>query len=145
MGRRDAVRRATAADLDRVESLLTANDLPTAGLRDARVFVATADGELRGAGGVELHGTAGLLRSLVVPAPHRGEGHGTALCEALEAAARAAGVETLYLLTTTAADFFARRGYEAVPREDAPPRIRGTAEFADLCPASATCMRASLA
>jgi amino-acid N-acetyltransferase len=46
----------------------------------------------------------------------------------------------LYLLTTTAREFFAGRGYRAIDRADAPERIRGTTEFSDLCPASATAM-----
>ena len=55
------------------------------------------------------------------------------------------GVETLYLLTTTAAQFFARRGYEAVPRSEAPAAIAATAQFSELCPASSTFMRKVLA
>jgi amino-acid N-acetyltransferase len=53
-------------------------------------------------------------------------------------------VETLYLLTTTAAAFFARHGYETVERDTVPARIRGTTEFDDLCPDSAVCMRKRL-
>ena len=137
--------RATAADLDRVETLLDDNGLPT-DVRGGppRFFVARCDGALVGVGGLECHGPDGLLRSVVVPEPHRGERYGTALCDALEARARADGVRTLYLLTTTAAGFFRARGYETVPREAAPASIRNTSEFADLCPDSATCMRTEL-
>lgn len=55
------------------------------------------------------------------------------------------GVESLYLLTTTAAQFFARLGYEAVPRSEAPAVIAATAQFSELCPASSTFMRKVLA
>ena len=55
-----------------------------------------------------------------------------------------AGVETLYLLTTTAPEFFGERGYAEVNREEAPEAIRGSTEFADLCPTTATCMRKRL-
>ncbi|WP_228434553.1 hypothetical protein [Natrarchaeobaculum aegyptiacum] len=54
-----------------------------------------------------------------------------------------ATVDALYLLTTTAVDFFAARGYDEIDRADAPDAIRNTTEFADLCPSSATCMRRS--
>jgi len=137
---------ATPTDLDRVERLLAANDLPTADVRaDApRFYVARVDGEAVGVGGLELHGDAGLLRSVVVADPHRGRGYGTAMCAALEACAEQADVETLYLLTTTAADFFRDHGYTAVDREAVPERLRASRQFADLCPASATCMRKSL-
>lgn len=137
------VRRAEPAELDRVAAMLATADLPHEDVREKPgcFSVALADGELVGAGGVEVRGSAGLLRSVVVAEPHRGRGFGTAIVEALEARARAEGVETLYLLTTTAAAFFRERGYEAVPRATAPPAVRETTEFAGLCPDSATCMR----
>jgi amino-acid N-acetyltransferase len=47
----------------------------------------------------------------------------------------------VYLLTTTAADYFRRRGYEPVDRDALPPAIRSTEEAARLCPASAACLR----
>ena len=138
--------RAGPADLDRLEALLESNDLPADDLRKApgSFFLASAGGMLVGAGGVEVHGDDGLLRSVVVVESMRGRGYGTALCDALATRARADGVTTLYLLTTTAAGFFGERGYETVPRAEAPPAIRATAEFAALCPDDATCMRRRL-
>jgi amino-acid N-acetyltransferase len=58
-----------------------------------------------------------------------------------EAAARQAGVGALYLLTTTAADYFRLRGYSDVARAAVPPAVAGHAQFRSLCPASATCLR----
>lgn len=95
-------------------------------------------------GGLERHASTALLRSVVVEESVRGEGYGSLLCDRLESRARADGVESIYLLTTTAADFFADRGYERIERDEAPPAIRETTEFDDLCPATATCMRKSL-
>lgn len=130
-------------DLDWVESLLAAEDLPTRDVASKadRFVVGYADSAPVGVGAVEVRGDAGLLRSVVVEESHRGKGHGTDLCAALEARAADEGVEELYLLTTTAPEFFGALGYEEVPRESAPPGIRATTEFADLCPASAVCMR----
>lgn len=140
------LRPAAAEDLDRVEALLEANDLPSGDVRAIPdcFFVAESEGAVVGVGGVEARGSAGLLRSVVVREPNRGEGYGRTLCAALEDRARAAGIETLYLLTTTAAAFFRRNGYEAIPREEAPTGIRETTQFTDLCPDSATCMRKAL-
>jgi len=137
---------ATGEALADVEALLAANDLPADDVREKpdAFYVAFDDGDAVGVGGVEVYGSAGLLRSLVVRERLRGEGYGTAICDALEREARDAGVAVLYLLTTTAADFFAGRGYDVVDRDDAPDALRATAEFADLCPTSATCMRTSL-
>lgn len=128
--------------LEYAESLLKANDLPVADLRAKPecFYVARTGGGRVGIGGLETRGTDGLLRSVVVEEAARGRGYGSAICDRLEAAAREADIETLYLLTTTATAFFASRGYERVEREAAPAAIRATAEFADLCPSSATCM-----
>lgn len=140
------LREATTADVERIESLLAANDLPTADVRETsgRFFLAHDGGRVVGVGGLEVHGTVGLLRSVVVPEAERGAGYGATLCDTLEARARKAGVETLYLLTTTAADFFADRGYEEISRDAAPRTIRETTEFAELCPTSAVCLRKRL-
>ncbi|AGN00445.1 N-acetyltransferase GCN5 [Salinarchaeum sp. Harcht-Bsk1] len=129
-----------------VEGLLAENDLPTSDVQEKQdcFSVAYADGDRVGIGGVERYGPNGLLRSVVVAATARGRGVGTALCDELEAQAREAGVERLYLLTTTAAEFFAARGYETIERSDARAAIRDSAEFAELCPDAATCMETVL-
>lgn len=140
------LRKAVDADMDYVQSLLEANALPVADVREQAgcFFIATvgdgADEQAVGCGGLEIYGPHGLLRSIVVEESVRGEGYGHALCDELEARAQESGVEELYLLTTTAASFFGARGYEKVDRTDVPERIRRTTEFADLCPGSATCL-----
>jgi amino-acid N-acetyltransferase len=93
---------------------------------------------------LELFGDVALLRSLVVAASARGQGAGSALLLQAEAHARAHGVRTLYLLTTTAEEFFARRGYTRASRETAPAAIRSTREFAGICPASSAFMSRQL-
>jgi amino-acid N-acetyltransferase len=62
------------------------------------------------------------------------------LVERAETHAAKYGVRTLYLLTTTAEAFFARRGYHRIDRGVAPAAIRSTREFAALCPASSAFM-----
>lgn len=101
-------------------------------------------GSLAAAGGLELHGDTALLRSLAVRPDGRGRGLGRALLDELEALACASGVRDLYLLTETAAEFFARHGYLAAPRDSAPARIRATRQFAELCPDSAVFMHKTL-
>jgi amino-acid N-acetyltransferase len=154
------LRHATAADaLSYVETLLAENDLPSADVRSTpgAFYVADVADEADGAGvddseagshvgvgGVEIYGTDGLLRSVVVERSLRGYGFGDALCEALEREARADGVDTLYLLTTTARGFFADRGFVEIDRTDVPAAIRGTSQFTDRCPTTAACLRKSL-
>jgi amino-acid N-acetyltransferase len=90
--------------------------------------------------GLELFGDVALLRSLVVLDAIRGTGAGSRLLSHAESHARAQGVAGLYLLTTTAEPFFAKRGYRRTARESAPRAIRETREFSGICPASSAFM-----
>jgi amino-acid N-acetyltransferase len=134
----------TDADRPYIQSLLERNGLPTADIdpgRDAlSPYVCFRGDERVGIGGVETYGTDGLLRSVVVEEDARGTGVGTALCEALEERATTAGVERLYLLTTTAGDFFRNLGYDELDRAEVPITVRETSQFADLCPSTAVCL-----
>lgn len=140
------LRPATPGDLPGIRALLEANRLPTADLDGSiPAFLVARDGPaLVGVGGLEVHGDAGLLRSVVVADRLRGTGLGRALVEAVEAAARRQGLRELVLLTETAPDFFARLGYADIARDEAPAAIRGGTEFRTLCPQSARCMRKRL-
>jgi amino-acid N-acetyltransferase len=75
----------------------------------------------------------------------RGEGFGARLLEEIETHARAIGVRRLYVLTTSATSFFEYHGYQRIDRTEAPAEIQNTAQFAQLCPASAICLFKSLA
>lgn len=136
------IRPATPADLPHVRRLLTADALPVQDLDTTPIefLVAEHDGALLGAVGLEQFGDAALLRSLVVDADGRGTGVGGALVEAIEARAAAAGIADLALLTTTAAPFFARLGWQEVLRDALPAGVQQSGEFRSLCPASAIAM-----
>lgn len=140
------IRKADREGVDRVESLLEANGLPYQDVRakSGSFFIAYSGTECIGTGGVEMYGSTGLLRSVVITDSRRRQGYGTVLCVALEDYARTQGVEELYLLTTTAARFFRQCGYTEIDRENAPSRIQQTTEFTDLCPSTAICMRKTL-
>lgn len=131
-----------------VEALLTEVQLPVAdlaGSRSLNLLGFRDRGCLVGVVGVMVYGSVGMLRSLAVDPTHRNTGLGAALVSNAETWAAEQAIETQYLLTTTAAQFFARRGYEAVPRSEAPAVIAATAQFSELCPASSTFMRKVLA
>ncbi|MCU0723011.1 MAG: arsenic resistance N-acetyltransferase ArsN2, partial [Planctomycetes bacterium] len=137
-------RRARKDDLEAVERLLEACRLPLAGLRDrfpGSFRVVEDGGAVAAVCGLEEHGAFGFLRSLAVAEGSRGAGIGGALVESALARARRKGLASVWLLTTTAEAFFARRGFERAGRDAAPPEIRGTVEFASACPASAVLMR----
>lgn len=142
------LRPATARDLEACRALLRRCALPLAGLeRDfpGGYAVADAGGALLGCAGVEVHGDAGLLRSVAVAPEARGDRLGARLVDDAVARARARGLASLWLLTTTAPAFFARLGFRPRDRAGAPAPLRASEEFAAVCPASATCMALDLA
>ncbi len=119
--------------------------LPAADLGEhARCFALREAGRTIAWGALECYGDDALLRSVLVAEGARGTGAGAELVQRLAAAARGAGVKRLWLLTETAEGFFARLGFTKSSREEALPAIRETSEFGSLCPASATCMTATL-
>jgi N-acetylglutamate synthase-like GNAT family acetyltransferase len=93
-----------------------------------------------GFAGIEVHGTDALLRSLITLPPLRQQGVGGAMIDKMEVEARARGASAIYLLTNDAVSFFAKRGYAPCGRDGVPAAIAATAQFARLCPASATVM-----
>jgi amino-acid N-acetyltransferase len=139
------IRSASASDLPRVERLLTENDLPLAGVREALsdFVVAEADGELVGVAGLEVCCDDALLRSVAVKPEWRSKGVGRALVTRAISDAEARGIRALYLLTTTAEHYFPSFGFKKITREDVPEPVRATDEFTTACPASATVMSLS--
>jgi len=99
------------------------------------------DGRIVGTGGLEVHGEYGLLRSVAVEPDYRGQGLGVRLLEAALERARQLELRSVYLLTTTARDFFARHRFAERSRDDAPDAIRGSWEFQTGCPTSAVLMQ----
>ena len=123
-----------------VTALLAENGLPTEDLSvsPAPLFFGIREGgELVAVVGLQLFSPSGLLRSLAVQPAFRQHGLGRALVLFAESHAAAHGVSRLFLLTTTADAWFRQRGYAPSSRNDAPPAIRGTAQFSGLCPSAA--------
>ena len=141
-----SIRTATAADLVAIHALLTACDLPPAGLESclAGCRLVERQGALLGCAAIEHCNGAVLMRSLAVTPAARGEGIAAALVDALQERARLDGARRLWLLTDTAVDWFGARGWQAVEREQAPAGVRAHAQFRHLCPASARLMRCDL-
>jgi len=136
------IRSATKSDLAAVEDLLKASDLPTDGVRDnfSSFVVADDDGAITGAIGLEKYGSVALLRSAVVSPDHRGSGVGRKLIEQLLERAEEAGVDELYLLTTTAEKYFPRFGFTRTTRAAVPDAVKASAEFRGACPDTAVVM-----
>jgi amino-acid N-acetyltransferase len=134
---------ARADALPSVEQLLRTAELPLDGLHeqfpDAYVIARGID-EIVGVAGLERYGDVGLLRSLAVAPAHRSRGTGRLLVTDLLLKARASRLRAVYLLTTTARDYFTRLGFALTPRAEVPAALAASEEFARACPASATCL-----
>ena len=82
-----------------------------------------------GFGGLEIFGDHALLRSVVTLPPVRNRGIGADIVALLETEARIRGCRTVWLATDDATDFFARLGYHACDRKEAPKPVRDAAAF----------------
>jgi N-acetylglutamate synthase-like GNAT family acetyltransferase len=137
------LRAARRSDLEAVVAIVREAGLPTAGLMDAfpggYVVVSSGSGIIATAG-LEVHDRVGLLRSLAVVPTQRGAGLGRLVVEDRLRAAREQHLDAVYLLTTTAADYFRRLGFEDTSRSAVPNALRSASEFATICPASALCL-----
>lgn len=126
-----------------VKKLLASAQLPTTDITPEHMehfFGAWLGSSLEGVVGVELLGSAGLLRSLAVVVSRRRSGLGAELLAQVEQYAMENRVRSMFLLTTTAESYFKKRGYSPILREGAPETIRNTTEFTSICPASSVLM-----
>ena len=141
------IRKATNRDLDAVEGLLSANDLPLDGVKEnlSGFIVAEEGGRVIGAVGLERFGSVALLRSAVVSEGRRGGGVGRRLVEHILDYAKSDGIEELFLLTTTAEDYFPRFGFTRTTRSAVPPAVKASAEFQGACPDTALVMTRRIA
>jgi amino-acid N-acetyltransferase len=133
---------AEPSEEEAIRKLLMDADLPAEDFaRHLQHFlVAKQGGTLIGVIGLEPYGEFGLLRSLVVTPPYRGQGLGKELCEKVFSCARELGLKELYLLTTTAEKFFPKLGFDPIDRDNVPAPIQATEEFSSICPSTAVCM-----
>jgi amino-acid N-acetyltransferase len=137
------LRPAVAEDRPAIRRLLTAAGLPTDDLERAPMefVVALSGGEVIGVAGAErLAPHTALLRSFAVAPSHRRQGIAGAMLVRLLSDGAGRGVTGFYLLTVTAAPFFAARGFTTLSRDEAPSPVRDHPQFAGLCPASAVLM-----
>ena len=140
------LRPAAPEDRAAILGLLRQSDLPLEGAADgtAEFLVAERNGRIVSSGALERYGPHALLRSVAVAPDERGKGLGSALVEALLAAARREGIETLSLLTMTAESYFQRFGFKAIERRQVPEALAQSKEFRGACPDSAVAMRLDL-
>jgi N-acetylglutamate synthase-like GNAT family acetyltransferase len=140
------IRRAVPLDWPGIEHLLQERELPVAGASDhlSDFLIAVRELRLLGCAGLEQYGDVALLRSVAVVGAEEGRGVGEALVRRTLSTAAAQGVREVYLLTTTAAGYFPRFGFQVVERSALPAALEASTELRGACPASATAMRLTL-
>jgi amino-acid N-acetyltransferase len=140
------LRRARPADHEAVTTLLSDLALPAEGVEEwlDQFWLADHNGQVVGVAGMERYGDSGLLRSVAVAAEWRGSGLGRALVDRVLDEGHRAGVRDVYLLTTTAEQYFPRLGFACIARDQVPGKVQSSVEFTSACPASAVAMRKTL-
>jgi amino-acid N-acetyltransferase len=131
---------------DDVFTLLRDLHLPTEGVDEhLQGFALELDGDrLIGCAGLEVHGDAGLLRSVAVHPARRGQGIAARLVARQLEAANDLGLSSIGLLTTSAAEYFERFGFEVVPRSSLPSTLLESDQLRGACPDSALSMLLTL-
>jgi amino-acid N-acetyltransferase len=131
----DKTRREVIAQL--AKSSLPVDDLD----ENKSLYALIKDGDIIDTGGLEFFGDCALVRSASIKEEERGRGLGKKINRHLEKIAKDNGVQFLYLLTTTANEFFAKEGYEIINREIVPDTIKSSTEFTSVCPSTAIVMK----
>jgi len=139
------LRRGRPDDLPALSRLLEDIGLPSSDLTAtdlAHFQLAEANGKLVASAGVEVAGTVGLLRSVVVAPGFRGGGLARRLVFACESASRAMGISALYMIASDAAavTFFDHMDYALIDRQDIPLDLLRLPEFTHLCPQTHPCL-----
>lgn len=134
---------ATLADLPAVKAMLEFAELPSDGVDDhLRTFVvARDDGRVIGCGGAETYSFAALLRSICVQPEYRGTGLGRRIVRQLLDRLASRGLREFYLLTTSSEEYFKKRGFRTIDRDEVHPQILASTQFRGACPETAICMR----
>jgi amino-acid N-acetyltransferase len=122
---------------------LSYEDIAAESLQD---FIVVKEGPAPvGVAGLEVFGSAAMVRSVGVDAAHRSRGLGLNLLTAIEARAKERGVDQVYLLTNEAQRFFSKHGYMAIQRCSAPAGMQACSQFGLSYCGSATLLKKWLA
>jgi amino-acid N-acetyltransferase len=132
-----------ALELQALRSFLERNKLPYKDIvSQDNLFLLYYDsaGDVLGSGGLEIYGDAALLRSVAVRESERGKQVGKQIVKDVLKRALEQKIQSIFLLTETAHDFFLKEGFSDISRDEVPANIKASTEFSFVCPASAKCM-----
>ena len=101
-------------ELENLRQFLSSNNVPSSDLAlKGNIFITYNDqnGSLIGSGGIESYGSSALLRSVAVRSDLRGKKLGDYIVKDLLSRAEKIQFKSVFLLTETAHDFFAKKGF----------------------------------
>ena len=142
-----SIRQATENDLDAVELLLAACELPVVRVAPhIKTFLVaeTDDKKLVGVLGMLADGDKALLRSFAVSSLQRKRGVGLALVRQMLAQLSEQHCTAAFLLTETAEQYFARLGFVVIERAAMPQALLVESGLDQACPCSSVCMQYKL-
>jgi len=129
----DPVCFGAASDVEGVNRLLTGYDIPPvedSDQVDTLVMRGDSPGQLSGTVSLQATGDSAFLFGLAVTPERRGEGLGWVLGDCVLRRSRTLGVRRVYLVTSSAADFFAGKlGFRPVDADAVDPSVRETTNF----------------
>jgi amino-acid N-acetyltransferase len=140
------IRPAQIVDQKIIRTLLSDFKLPQEGLYKTKLWVLQlSNGVVAGVAGLEFYCKQGLLRSVAVAKDMHNQSYGTMLTSFVIEEAKKGGVTDLFLLTTTAPEFFKKLGFKGENRDKIVGGIKDSVEFKSACPKTAVLMHLSLA
>lgn len=133
---------ASGGDFDAIKRLLVGSLLPSRDVGEGRqrFIVASEGGRIIGCAGLQVAGEDGLVRSMAVHWTRRNAGLGSRLHQRLLLEAVLAGVKRLWVVTTTAEDFFGRHGFRKVEAAAVPAELQASEEFTAFVPGGSSVM-----
>lgn len=136
------IQEAQISDYPRIKELLRACDLHESDIKSQNqsFFVIKENDAILATACIEAYGSNAIFRSFAVESKHRNQQLGTSLYKHVLDTIRNDGINSLYLLTTTASDYFAKQGWIRIKRNTVPKEVQQSSEFSEICPSSAICM-----
>jgi len=141
------IKKAVLNDIQGLISILKETNLPfnDIDLNNQQFLLAYLGKDIIASCAVEQYKKEALLKSFAVKMDLQGKGIGKEIYLKMIDYCKSNEIEDLYLLTTTAEDWFDHMGWIRVKRESLPESIKNTKEYNSICPLNAICMYLSIA
>lgn len=137
---------ALESDYKEISYLLNVNELPSSDITEdhVQIFVGLNQQEIIGTIGLQKYDSIGLLRSLVVKDGYKSQKIAGKLLHYIFDYCVMHKITELYLLTTSAEEYFYKYGFQKIERILVPEVIKETKQYQEICPKVAVVMHKSL-